>query len=128
MAVDTNDRRIAAVQMAVRVGDLPWNLTRAKFHLTELSAWLPDLVVFPESVLDGYACREPDLAAHARKIDSPENEAICGFARDFKTWILWTFPETGGSGIYNTSILIDRTGDIRLTYRKVHLCAEVWGG
>lgn len=118
-------RRVAAVQMEVRTGDMEWNLRQAQRHLHALRDWRPDLVVFPESVMDGYACREPTLEALSRGAGSPEIQRVMEAAVDINTWILWTYAERSRGSIFNTAILIDRDGRIQLTYRKVHLCAEV---
>ena len=128
MSSITGVRKVAAVQMQVRVGDFDWNLARTEEYLQTLREWEPDLVVFPESVLDGYACREPALPTYARTTDSQEVQLVCSWAQAANTWVLWSFPEKAADGIYNTAILIDREGCIRLTYRKVHLCAEVGEG
>lgn len=117
--------KVAAVQMQVSVGDMKWNLARTEHFLHELAPWGPDLVVFPESVLDGYACREPALPDYARTLESSEIQSVCAWAQAAHSWVLWSFPEQGADGIYNTAVLIDRKGIIRLIYRKVHLCAEV---
>lgn len=118
-------RKVAAIQMEVRTGDVEWNLQKSLGFLEDLRSWGPDLVVFPESVLDGYACRMPELPALARDGQSMETAAIADAARRLQSWILWTYAENVDGGIYNTAVLIDRQGETKLRYRKVHLCKEV---
>jgi len=122
---DSRGRKVAVVQMEVRAGEVDWNLVRAQKLLKELEDWNPDLVVFPESVLDGYACRMPELRDLARDEHSDEVRAIADSARKLQAWILWTFAERASASVYNTAVLFDRQGKIQLRYRKVHLCQEV---
>jgi len=118
-------RKVAAIQMEVRTGDVDWNLQKSLRFLEELRPWEPDLVVFPESVLDGYACRLPELPDLARDGQDMETAAIAEAAKRLNSWILWTYAEKMDGGIYNTAVLMDRQGEIQLRYRKVHLCKEV---
>jgi len=117
--------KIAAVQMKVRVGDLQANLNRTSILLQDAVQSGADLVCFPESVLDGYACRQPELPDLARPIPCFESEEIARLALKHKVWVLWSMAERMGESIYNSALLFDRQGKLRLHYRKTHLCREV---
>ncbi|NIM94938.1 MAG: hypothetical protein GTO18_14650 [Anaerolineales bacterium] len=116
--------RIAAVQMKCTTGDVDWNLERSIELIHEAARGGVDVVCFPESVLDGYACADDDLPEFARPVPGPETEAIAALARDLEIWILWSMAELVGDGVANTALLFDRQGTMRIHYRKVHLCRE----
>ena len=117
--------RIAAVQMKVRVGDPKVNLNRTSILLQEAVQAGAGLVCFPESVLDGYACRRPELPDLARPIPCFESDEIARQAQKHHVWVLWTLPELRGDSIYNSALLFDPQGELKLHYRKTHLCREV---
>ena len=117
--------RTAAIQMECRPKDLEWNLARTEALAREAAAHGPDLICFPESVLDGYSCATHHLAQRSRPIPGPETERIAHLAREVECAILWSLPELTPEGIYNSVLLFDHLGEVLLHYRKVHLCAEV---
>jgi len=117
--------KIAALQMKCRIGDVVGNLNHALELIREACRDKVDLICFPESALDGYACGQTGLAAGARTTDGPETGRIAALARTQGVWILWTLAEKWHGGIANSAVIIDRSGTIRMTYRKAHLCREV---
>jgi predicted amidohydrolase len=80
-----------------------------------------DLVVLPEMWNVGYLnfdryaeCSEP--------IDGPTVTAIAESARSIGAWVLaGSIVEADGGSLFNTSVLLDRRGDVVSTYRKMHL-------
>lgn len=117
--------QIAAVQMKMRVGDPQANLKRTSALLQEAVQAGADLVSFPESVLDGYACRQPELPILARPIPCFETDEVARLALKNKVSVLWSMAERQGESIYNSALLFDRQGKLKLHYRKTHLCREV---
>jgi predicted amidohydrolase len=116
--------KIAAIQMRCKVGDVAWNLRRSLELIKDAHSKAVDVLCFPESVLDGYACNRPELALCARAMDSREVTEIALAARRFETFIMWTLAEQVEDRIFNSAILFDRSGTIRTVYRKSHLCRE----
>jgi predicted amidohydrolase len=112
---------IAAIQMRCRKGDVKWNLNHSIELIHRAVGEKVDLICFPESVLDGYACGE---AGHARTVPGKETGAIAKLAASLRVWIMWSLAEKFKNGVSNTALLFDRKGRIRLRYRKVHLCLE----
>lgn len=47
-------------------------------------------------------------------------------AREYNTYIVMNFHEKDSDGIYNTSLLIDRSGEIAGKYRKTHISFGEW--
>ena len=79
------------------------------------------LVALPEYL----QFRGPDegYRESARPIPGPFSDAFAAVAREHGVWILaGTLAESGPAGRpYNTSVLIDPSGTIMATYRKIHL-------
>lgn len=116
--------KLAAAQITTEVGDVQANLNCSLARIEEAAAHGADLVCFPESVLDGYACESDELPLWSRALRDPEIRDIQAAARKARIWVMWSLAEKVDSGIANTAILIGRDGQIAMTYRKTHLCAE----
>jgi len=56
----------------------------------------------------------------------PSTERLGRAARENKLWVVAGLMEKDGQTLYNTGVLIDRTGKLGGTYRKVHLPREEW--
>lgn len=118
--------KLSAIQMNCVAGDVDANLAHSLDLIDRAAEGEPDLICFPESVLDGYSCRDPELPSLARSVPSAETERIAEAAKRHGVWICWSLAESlSDSGIANTSLLFDRNGDIQLHYQKSHLCQEV---
>lgn len=81
------------------------------------------LIVFPETTLSGFPTRET-IAAVAEPIDGPALTAVRDAARRANVSVAVGLAERDGDAFYNTSVLIDASGDIVLRYRKTHLWAS----
>jgi predicted amidohydrolase len=79
------------------------------------------LIALPEYLQ--YRGSDDGYRASARPIPGPFSDAFAAVAREHKVWILaGSLAESGPEGRpYNTSILLDPTGNIAATYRKIHL-------
>jgi predicted amidohydrolase len=122
---DTGIIKLAAVQMRCRPAEAEWNLQRSKELASQAADMGAELICFPESVLDGYACGNKQLPGIAQEIPGPAIAEIAMIAKSRQVWILWTLPERLERGVANTAVLFDPAGETILHYRKVHLCPEV---
>jgi deaminated glutathione amidase len=79
------------------------------------------LVALPEYLQ--FRGSDEGYRASARPIPGPFSDAFAAVAREHGVWILaGTLAESGPAGRpYNTSVLIDPSGAIAATYRKIHL-------
>jgi predicted amidohydrolase len=110
-------------QFAVKPGRVACNLETAERMMSELAdagcrlAVLPEMwsCSFPYPVLGDMAGKTPDIL-----------EKMRGIARNRRMVIVGSLPETDGKSIFNTSYLIDATGEIAGTYRKVHLFSHYY--
>ena len=78
-----------------------------------------DLVVFPEYALHGLSMdMNPDIMC---ALDGPEVEAFKAACRDNRIWGCFSIMELNPHGNpYNSGIVIDDRGELKLYYRKMH--------
>jgi formamidase len=78
-----------------------------------------DLVVFPEYALHGLSMStEPDLMC---RLDGPEMAMFREACRAQQIWGCFSLMELNpGGNPYNTGVIIDDRGELRLVYRKLH--------
>ena len=84
-----------------------------------------DLVLGPESYLDGWSARADILQRVARPIPGPEIEQLCDVAAELKIWMCVGLFERADGAIYNSAVLISSEGRIEGVYRKTHETAGV---
>lgn len=108
---------ITLVQCAAG-GDLAANLAAIDRLLS--GAPPADVLALPEV----FALRgtDEDYRRHAQPLDGPIVRHFSAMARRTGTWILaGSIIERAPNGPFNTTVLLDRSGGIAATYRKIHL-------
>jgi len=81
-----------------------------------------DLILLPEGItVVGTGKHYPDVA---ESIPGPTTERLAQVAREKHAYIVAGIYERDGAAIYNTAVLIDRTGRFIGKYRKVYLPRE----
>jgi len=63
---------------------------------------------------------------YAEPIPGPASGVLAEAARRNKIWVVAGLTELDGEVVYNTAVLLDRSGEIAGKYRKVHLPREEW--
>lgn len=109
--------RVAIVQLSAGI-DVLRNVARVDELLG--NAGETDLVALPEV----FSARgeHDDYVRAAESIPGPTTEHFSRIAINLNSWVLaGSIIENAADGIYNTSVLIDRAGDIAASYRKIHL-------
>jgi predicted amidohydrolase len=113
--------RVAAVQLT-STADKARNRAAAERLVRAAAAGGAGLVVLPEMF---NALGEPDvLRAAAEPLDGPTLRWARGLARELRVWLAaGSFIErvAGQERLHNTACLLDPDGEMRATYRKVHL-------
>jgi len=66
------------------------------------------------------------LEQRAHRIPGPITERLGAAARKSRLYVVAGLTERAGDRVYNTAVLLDRTGKLAGTYRKVHLPREEW--
>ncbi|AWB90818.1 carbon-nitrogen hydrolase family protein [Aeromicrobium chenweiae] len=80
-----------------------------------------DLVVLPEAAMHDFGAPDHDLAAVAEPLDGPFVDLISAEARRLgATIVAGMFERTDGLP-FNTLVVIGPDGELRRTYRKIHL-------
>ncbi|RYE83533.1 MAG: formamidase, partial [Hyphomicrobiales bacterium] len=116
---------IGCVQLQLPTVVTPADLARQTARIVEMVAkarrnlGTMDLVVFPEYALHGLSMdTNPEIMC---RIDGPEVAAFSKACRDNAIWGCFSIMELNPGGMpYNTGLIIDDTGEIRLNYRKLH--------
>ena len=111
--------RICLIPLKTEPRNPSANLERLVQCLTEIAHYQPDLVCLPECTFTGYLYDEDDLKQFAEPIPGSVTERMGQLARRFTTHLCFGLLEVAESGVYNSAILLDRTGKILLKHRKV---------
>ncbi|CAK9155100.1 unnamed protein product [Ilex paraguariensis] len=125
-----NSVRVAAAQMT-SVNDLSANFSTCSRLVKEAASAGAKLLCFPEN-FSYLAAKEGDSLKIAEPLTGPIMKGYCSLARESGMWLsLGGFQEKGSDDAHlcNTHVLIDNAGEIRSTYRKMHLFdVDVPGG
>lgn len=116
--------RVAVAQL--RTGpDVAANLAAIADLTGQAAAAGAELVVFPEYAT--YLGDNSRFAQFAEPLDGPIVTAVRSYARERAISVhLGSTVEEGTDGeVHNTSVLIDATGEIVATYRKIHLFTSI---
>ncbi|GAA5234310.1 carbon-nitrogen hydrolase family protein [Verticiella sediminum] len=117
--------RIASVQMCSST-DVQRNVARACEYIAQAAAEGAELVVLPEFFNTIFFAQYQDPAYHAlaEPEDGPTVNAVRTAAQRHGIAVLATLYERADAGLYfDTAMHIDRAGEIRFKYRKVHPAA-----
>jgi predicted amidohydrolase len=82
----------------------------------------PDVIVLGEMINRVGVPGRPD--EQAEPIPGPATERLAAQARRHRSWIAFSIVERDGPDLFNTAVLLDRSGRIAGTYRKVQLPFE----
>jgi len=87
------------------------------------------LVVTPESFLDGYVSNDSDLDRDrylniGEPIDGPMMRRVAGLAAELKIYLLMGYPERRGDQMYNSVVTFGPDGEIVARYSKTHCGSE----
>jgi predicted amidohydrolase len=112
--------KVALVQLDAG-SDPETNIQEATRLADQAAAEGARLIALPEYLQ--YRGSDDGYRASAQPIPGPFSDAFAAVAKARKVWILaGSLAESGPEGRpYNTSALIDPTGTIAATYRKIHL-------
>jgi predicted amidohydrolase len=92
------------------------NLTRVREALARAEG--ADLAIFPEATLTRYGRRISELA---EPLDGPFVSGLAEAAREHGLAVIAGTFEPGEGRVHNTAVAVDRDGEIKAAYRKIHL-------
>ncbi len=116
---------ISVVQLQLPVVETPEHLAKQTARIVEMvgkarrNLDTADLVVFPEYSLHGLSMdTNPEIMC---AVDGPEVAAFRQACVDHDIWGCFSIMERNpGGNPYNTGLVIDNQGEIRINYRKLH--------
>ena len=123
--------KVAAAQVRPVLGSLQGSTERVLAAMAEAAGQGVELIVFPETFLPYYpyfSIVEPAvlmgrshlaLYEQAVTIPGPAIEAVAAAAQQHAMHVLLGVNERDGGSLYNTQLLIDAAGQIRLKRRKI---------
>lgn len=111
--------RICLVPLKTELRQPEHNFKQFIVRLDLLILQAPDLVCLPECTLTGYLYHEDDFTRFAEHIPGPTTLEMASLARCNNIHLCFGLLESSAEGIYITAILMDRTGAILGTHRKM---------
>ena len=82
-----------------------------------------DIAVFPESVILGW--ENPEAHQMATPIPGKDSDRIADLARKYKLMIAIGLDEKDGERLYDSAILVDKSGKLLWKHRKINVLAEL---
>jgi predicted amidohydrolase len=79
----------------------------------------PDIICLPET-FTGFPSVKEELVKTAEHVPGPTTNALAEKARQYSTYIVCPILERDGNRIFNSAILIDRSGNVIGKYHKIH--------
>ncbi len=84
----------------------------------------PDIICLPEGMT--VVGTGKSYVEVSEPVPGPTTERLGALARELKSYIVAGLYEREAPAVYNTAVLIDRTGQLVGRYRKTHLPREEW--
>ena len=111
--------KVGAIQMNIKPNDVESNLNSAAQLMNSLFKENCDLVVFPEDCITGPIPYRLDLV---QNVDSESIQFFKKLAVQYNTYIVCgSFIKKAGDNYFNTSLLINNSGEVVLEYKKNNL-------
>lgn len=111
--------KLALVQMTVVGGDRKANLDHAKALIDEAAEKNADVILLPEAMDLGWT--DPSALTEAQPIpEGQTSQVLIKLAKKHGVFICSGLIEKDGDKVYNSAIIIDPSGEIILTHRKIN--------
>lgn len=118
-----NTVKVAICQIFVIDSDREGNFRRIEYALAEAKSQGAQIAAFPESAILGW---ENPAAHHlAEPIPGADSRRIQDLAREFDLMIAIGLDERDGDRLYDSAILVDRTGKLLWKHRKINVLPEL---
>ena len=116
--------RVGMAQILVTSGAIQANLARAREAVARAGQERCDVVVLPECLDFGWT--HPDAARLAHPIPGPSSDTLGQAARAGGLWVAAGLTERDGHRTFNTAVLLDEQGRVRLKHRKINELDIAW--
>jgi predicted amidohydrolase len=119
------DRWVRIGTVSVHPRDDPDNIGHYIRELNAMAAERPDIVCLGEELLnEGRTVTYDSYAATAEPIPGPSTARLGEVARRHHMYLVAGLIERDGPALYNTAVLIDRSGAVQGKYHKIYLPRE----
>jgi predicted amidohydrolase len=115
--------RLAICQILVIDGDREGNFRRIEYALESAEAQHADIAIFPESSILGW--ENPDAHKMASPIPGADSNRIAALAQKYHLMIAIGMDEKDGDHLYDSAILVDKTGKLLWKHRKINVLPEL---
>ena len=115
--------RIAVCQILAIDGDREGNFRRIEYALEQARAERANIATFPESIILGW--QNPDAHRLATPIPGAESDRIAALARQYGLMISIGLDERDGERLYDSAILVDKTGKLLWKHRKLNVLSHL---
>ena len=121
--VATAGLRVAVCQILVIDGDREGNFRRIEYALATASAQHAQIATFPESAILGW--ENPEAHAMATPIPGADSDRLAALARKYSLMIAIGLDEKDGDRLYDSALLMDKTGKLLWKHRKLNVLPEL---
>lgn len=115
--------RLAICQILVIDSDREGNFRRIEHALGDAEAKNADIAIFPESSILGW--ENPEAHRMAQPIPGPDSDRIAAMARKHGMMIAIGLDEKDGDKLYDSAILVDKSGKLLWKHRKINVLPEL---
>jgi predicted amidohydrolase len=115
--------RVAVCQILVIDSDREGNFRRIEYALDQAQTEHADIAVFPESSILGW--ENPEAHQMAQPIPGADSDRIADLARKHGLTIAIGLDEKDGDKLYDSAILVDKSGKLLWKHRKINVLAEL---
>jgi len=115
--------KIAICQILVIDSDREGNFRRIEYALADAKAQGAQIAAFPESAILGW--ENPEAYRLAQPIPGPDSQRIQDLAKKYGVMIAIGLDEKDGNRLYDSAILVDRTGKLLWKHRKINVLPEL---
>jgi predicted amidohydrolase len=122
-AVPKRTVRLAVCQILVIDSDREGNFRRIEYALEQAGAQHADIAIFPESSILGW--ENPEAHHLAEPIPGKDSDRIASLARKYNLMIAIGLDEKDGDRLYDSAILVDKTGKLLWKHRKINVLPEL---
>jgi len=122
-SVATAKLRVAVCQILVIDGDREGNFRRIEYALEATHAQHAQIATFPESSILGW--ENPDAHTMATPIPGGDSDRLAALARKYSLMIAIGLDEKDGGRLYDSAILMDKTGKLLWKHRKLNVLPEL---
>ena len=116
--------RVGMCQLLVKAGAVDDNLARARALLARAREERCDVALLPECLDLGWT--HPEAPRRAQPVPGPVSDVLAEAAREHGIWVVAGLTERAGGRTFNTSVLLDERGQIRLKHHKINELDIAW--